>query len=130
MTTSSTTELVGELAEEIGTLVRQELQLARKELEEQARASARGFALLGGAAAAGSLAVAAIHGGMTRAVHRRLPPVMGAALLATAYGGAGAVMATRGIRILEKQAAATRAAVQELKEDLEWARHPTTSEAR
>ena len=50
-------DLLGEVTEDLSTLMRQELALAKAELRESAKNTGRGAGMLGGAAYAGSMAV-------------------------------------------------------------------------
>lgn len=54
---SSIGELVSDISDDLSTLIRQELTLARAELKESATAAGKGAGMVGGAAVAGHLAL-------------------------------------------------------------------------
>ena len=124
----STAEVVGELSGQLSTLVRQELELARAEMREGVRRSAAGLAKVGAAAGCGVLAVASLHGGLTGALAKRLPPTVAGALASALYGAVAAVLAGSGLEELRRNPPLPKMTLETLKEDLRWAAHPTRSE--
>jgi len=75
-------ELVGEVARDLSTLMRQEVALAKTELKESAVTTAKGAAMLGGAGYAASMGVLFL----SLALWAALTPVMG-------WGWSGLVVA-------------------------------------
>ena len=124
----STAEVVGELSGQLSTLVRQELELAQAEMRQGLRRSAAGLAKVGAAAGCGVLAVAALHGGLTGALAKRLPPTLAGALASALYGAAAAALAGSGLEELKRNPPLPKMTLETLKEDLRWAAHPTRSE--
>jgi hypothetical protein len=124
-------ELLGELAEQTATLVRQEIALARAELVEKGRHAGLGAGLIGGG---GALALFAF-GGLTTALILLLDLAMaawlGALIVAVAYGSIAAVLALRGRREIEESAPVVpEQTIETLKEDVEWARTQVRSGSR
>jgi hypothetical protein len=62
-------ELVRDLSQQTSTLVRKEIQLAQAELQQKGKTAGKGAGMLGGAAAAGLLALGALT-----ALKRATPP--------------------------------------------------------
>lgn len=116
-------ELFGELAQETGTLVRQEVELARVELSQKASRAGRHVAALavGGAIAyAGVLAlVAAVILALGEA---GLPWWLSALIVGLVVAGVGYALVARARTALKAADLAPRQTVETLKEDREWAK--------
>jgi Putative Actinobacterial Holin-X, holin superfamily III len=116
-------ELFGDLARDTGTLVRQEVELAKTELTQKASRAARDLGVLavGGLVAyAGFLALlAAVALGLVAA---GLEPWLAALLVGAVVAVVGAVLVRRGLDALKREELAPRQTVETLKEDAQWAR--------
>jgi MFS family permease len=116
-------DLFAELARETGTLVRQEVQLAKAELTESATEAGRGiaFLFLGGAVVyAGFLAVlAAVILGLWDA---GMEGWQAALLVGVVVAIVGAVLIMRARASLDVSHLAPRRTIATLKEDTEWAK--------
>jgi hypothetical protein len=124
-------ELMGELAQQTSTLVRQELALARAELMDKGRTAGLGVGLIGGG---GGLALFAF-GALTASVILLLDKVMAAwlaaLLVAVVYAVVAAVLTLRGKeRIEESTPPVPEQTVETLKEDVEWAKTQARSDSR
>ncbi|MFJ5994580.1 phage holin family protein [Streptomyces sp. NPDC092370] len=117
-------ELVGQAAEQLSTLVRQEVALAKEELAEKGRRAGRGGGLLGAAGAVGYAGLLALAGTGVAALSLVLP-VWAAALIVTAVlfviAGVLAAMGRGQLRKAapptpEKALGSVRADVEEIKE--------------
>lgn len=127
---ATTKELMAQFTDEMSTLMRKELELARAELGESARRSAVAGGMLGGAAVCTTLVVAALHGGFLRALQRRLSPMGGGIVAALCYGLAAAGLGKAGIEELRRRPPSLARTTETLKEDVQWAAHPTRSAAQ
>src|SRR5678815_1412416 len=114
--------LFGVLARELGTLVRQEIQLAKVEMSEKASQAAREAAWIG---AGGTLMHAGLLAVMAAGILAlgRLIPLWGSALLVgfvvlTIGGG----LAKSRLKALKRIDPAPRQTLETLKEDARWAR--------
>ena len=122
--------IVSDLAREAGTLVRQEIELARCELAEkaeQARGGAKRVGAGGVLALAGTLTLAgAAVLGLTFLLEKRMETLPAMAVSALAVGivlaAAGAFFVRRGSRDLSPDHLVPRRTLDSIKEDARWAR--------
>lgn len=118
-------ELIGEIASDLSTLVRQEIELAKAEVTQEAGKAGGAAGLFGGAGVAGLLV--AIFGSLTLMFALdALMPIGWAALIVTVlWGVVGFVLYTRGRDTL-RSIKAPKQTIETLKEDARWASHPTS----
>lgn len=123
-------DAVSSLAGEIGTLVRQEVDLARCELAMKAESAKGGAARIGAGGAfalvgAFTLAAAAVLG-LTLVLVQWLPPIAAAAVSAVIVGAilaiAGYVLMKNGGERLSPEHLLPRRTLESIKEDARWAR--------
>jgi fatty acid desaturase len=119
-------ELFGDLAQNTGTLVRQEVELAKTEMTQKATRVGKdiGFLLAGGAVAyAGFLAIlAAIAIGLGQL---GVPWWIAALLVGVIVAAIGGVLVMRGLSALRQETAVPQQTIETLKEDAEWAKAET-----
>lgn len=119
-------DLFSDLARDTGTLVRQEVALAKAELTQKATEAGKdvGFLVAGGAIAyAGFLAiVAAIALGLARL---GLPLWAAALLVGLVVAGVGGFLVQRGLSSLRQLTPVPERTVETLKEDVEWVKEQT-----
>jgi hypothetical protein len=121
-------ELLRELADEAGTLVREEIALARKELESQVRELGVGAGLLGAAGLLGLLSAGTGTAALVLLLARRPRPWFAAATVSGAYAGAGAMLAREGRRrITAVGVPVPEQTAETLKEGLPWPTRQTGS---
>src|SRR5688572_18754079 len=116
-------ELFGDLARDMGTLVSQELALARTELTEKATRVGKDIAMLavGGLVAyAGLLAIIAAV--IVLIADRGVPLWISALVVGLAVAGIGYLLAQRGISALRHEDFAPRQTIESIKEDAQWAK--------
>jgi xanthine/uracil permease len=114
-------ELFGDLARDMGTLVSQELALARTELTDKASRVGKDVAMLaaGGLVAyAGLLAIIAAV--IVLIAERGVPLWVSALVVGLVVAGIGYVLIRRGISALKHEDFAPRQTIQSLKEDTQW----------
>lgn len=120
-----------QLANETTTLVRQELELAKAELGEKGRKAGAGFGMWGAAGGAGLAALGALTAFFILALDGVMPNWLAALVVALAYGAAAGVLYLTGKQKVEEAAPAKpEQTIETLKEDVEWAKHPTRSAER
>ena len=124
-------ELLKQLAAETTTLVRQELDLAKAEMREKGKRAGPGFGLIGAAGGVGLLALGALTAFFILALDGVMPNWLAALLVAVVYGVATAVLYARGKEKVDAVGSpAPRQTIETVKEDVRWAKHPTTSAKR
>ncbi|MDX6452568.1 MAG: hypothetical protein QOH16_2617 [Gaiellaceae bacterium] len=124
-------ELLKQLATETTTLVRQELDLAKAEMREKGKKAGPGFGMIGAAGGVALLALGALTACLILALDGALPNWLAALIVAVAYGAVAAVLYTRGKeKVDDAGSPAPRQTIETVKEDLQWAKHPTTSAER
>jgi uncharacterized membrane protein YqjE len=127
----SVPELVKQLADQTSTLVRQELDLAKAEMNEKAREAGKGAGLFGGAAFVGLLAGVALTLFLILALDEAMPDWLAALIVTLVFGAIAAFLALKG---RDRMRAATppvpQQTVETVKEDVEWAKTQTPSARR
>jgi uncharacterized membrane protein YqjE len=124
-------ELLKQLANETTTLVRQELELAKAEMREKAGKAGPGVGMMGAAGGVALLALGALTAFFVLALDGAVPNWLAALIVAIVYGAVAGVLYIRGKeRVDDAGSPAPRQTIETLKEDVEWAKHPTTSARR
>ena len=124
-------ELMGELAQQTSTLVRQELALARAELMDKGRTAGLGVGLIGGGGGVALFAFGALTASLILFLDEVMAAWLAALLVAVVYAAVAAVLALRGKqRIEESTPPVPEQTVETLKEDVEWAKTQARSESR
>jgi uncharacterized membrane protein YqjE len=124
-------ELLKQLATETTTLVRQELDLAKAEMREKGKKAGPGFGMIGAAGGVALLALGALTACLILALDGAMPNWLAALIIAVVYGVVAAVLYVRGKeKVDDVGSPAPRQTIETVKEDLEWAKHPTTSAER
>lgn len=122
----STGELVRDLSRQVGTLARQEIELAKAEMVEKGRAMGLGGGLVAGAAVAALLALGALTASVVLALDGAMPAWLAALLVALAWAAVAAVLASVGKDKLEQAGAPVpEQTVESVKEDIRWVRDQT-----
>jgi hypothetical protein len=126
VTEPSIGDLVGEIGKDLSQLVRDEIELAKAEIKQESAKAGKAVGMLGGAGYAGHVVL--LFGSLTLVF--ALANVMDAAwaaLIVTAlWGAAGGVLYAMGRKRLRAVNLKPEQTVETLKEDAQWARHPTS----
>jgi uncharacterized membrane protein YqjE len=123
--------LLKQLAEETSTLVRQELELAKAEMREKGKKAGPGLGMIGGAGLVALLAAGSLTAFLILALDGVMPNWAAAAIVTAVYSLVAAVLYLRGKeRVDDVGSPAPRQTIETLKEDVEWAKHPTRSVTR
>jgi len=121
-------ELLKQLASETTTLVRQELDLAKAEMKEKGRKAGPGFGLIGAAGAVALLAAGALTAFLVLALDGAMPNWLAALIVTAVYGVIAGVLYMQGKeKVDDAGSPVPRQTIETVKEDVEWAKHPTTS---
>ena len=124
-------ELLKQLSEQTATLVRQELDLAKAEMQQKGKRAGVGIGMIG---AGGVLALAAF-GALTATLILVLAEWMDAwiaALIVTlVYAGCAAVLAQRGKeKVGQANSPLPEQTIETVKEDVQWAKSQVKSDSR
>ena len=121
-------ELLKQLANETTTLVRQELDLAKAEMREKAGKAGAGAGMWGAAGVTALLALGSLTAFLILALDGVMPNWLAALTVGIAYAAIAGVLYLRGKqRVEEAGSPVPEQTVETLKEDVQWAKHPTTS---
>ena len=121
-------ELLKELASETTTLVKQELELAKAEMREKGRKAGPGFGLIGAAGAVALLAAGTLTAFLVLALDGVMPNWLAALIVALVYGLIAVLLYVQGKgKVDDVGSPAPRQTIETVKEDVEWAKHPTRS---
>ena len=115
-------QIMGDVANDLTTLVRHELELARTELKAEAARAGRGAGMLGGAGISGLLALIFLSLAATYLLDDWMPTELAALIVGLVWAAAGAVLGLRGKRELKQTNPELPTTQQTLKEDVQWAR--------
>lgn len=123
-------ELVKDLSQQTSTLVRKEIELARAELQEQGKLAGKGAGLLGGAAVAALLALGALTAGLIALLDKAMATWVAALIVMALWAVVAAVLAKAGQSALQRATPPAPQTIETVKEDIQWAKHPTGSAPR
>jgi uncharacterized membrane protein YqjE len=123
-------ELVKELSSQTSTLVRQEIELARAELQQKGKLAGKGVGMLGGAAMAALLALGALTAGLIALLDREMATWVAALIVMALWAVVALVLATAGQKSLQKATPPAPQTVETVKEEIQWAKNPTGSAPR
>jgi uncharacterized membrane protein YqjE len=123
-------ELVKDLSQQTSTLVRKEIELARVELQEKGKVAGKGAGMLGGAAAAGLLALGALTAALIALLDKAMATWVAALIVMALWAIVALVLAKAGQKSLQKATPPAPQTVETVKEDIQWAKNPTGSAPR
>lgn len=115
-------QIVGDLSHDLTTLVKQELELARTELKEEATKAGKGAGMLGGAGVSGLLALILGSFALAYLLDNWMPVELAFLIVTILWAIVGAVLAARGRKELKNANPQLPETQQTLKEDAAWAR--------
>jgi uncharacterized membrane protein YqjE len=126
-----TGELLKQLSDQTTTLVKQEIELAKLELQEKGKKAGVGAGMFGGAGAVGLYALGALTATIILALATFLPGWVAALIVTVVYGAIAGVLALRG-KAEMKQATppVPEQAVETTKEDARWVKSKAQSARR
>ena len=115
-------QIVGDLSHDLTSLVKQELELARTELKEEAAKAGKGAGMLGGAGVSGLLALILGSVALAYLLDNWMPVELAFLIVTILWAIVGAVLAARGRKELKNTNPQLPETQQTLKEDAAWAR--------
>jgi Flp pilus assembly protein TadB len=115
-------DIVGDVTQDLTTLIKQEMELARTELKQEAAKAGKGAGLLGGAGVAGLLTLIFVSLTLTFLLDNWMPLELAALIVTVIWAVIGAVLAARGRKELQRMNPQLPETQQTLKEDAAWAK--------
>jgi F0F1-type ATP synthase assembly protein I len=115
-------QIVGDLTNDLTTLVKQELALAKTELKEEAGKAGKGAGMLGGAGVAGLLAAILGSFALAYLLDNWMPVELAFLIVTLLWAVVAAVLAAKGKKELKNANPQLPETQQTLKEDAAWAR--------
>ena len=113
-------ELVSQLTTDVGQLTRQELALAKAELQAEAKKAGKGAGMLGGAALAGWMVALFLSFTVMWALDEAMDLIWAALIVAAVWAVVAAVLAMTGRKELQEVNPKPDQTVESLKEDAKW----------
>ena len=113
-------ELFSELAQETGTLVRKEVELAKVEMTAKAKVAGHDAAILAAGGAIAMLGVMALLAALILGLGTLIPLWVSALIVGAVVTANGGVLAAQGIRALKGIEGAPRETIQTLQENKRW----------
>jgi uncharacterized membrane protein YqjE len=121
-------ELLKQLANETTSLVRQELELAKAEMREKAGKAGPGFGMWGAAGVTALLALGSLTAFVVLALDGAMPNWLAALIVGLVWAAITGLLYARGKRRVEEAGSPVpEQTIESVKEDVQWAKHPTTS---
>lgn len=118
-------QLISEVTSDLTTLMRQEIALAKAEVRAEAAKAGKGVGMLGAAGFAGYLVVVFLSLALMFALGALMPLGWAAVIVAVIWAVVGAVAFGKGRAALKTVNPKPEQTVETLKEDVQWAKHPT-----
>lgn|SRR5690349_6130653 len=122
---TSVGELIGNISDDLSTLFRQEVELAKVELKQEATKAGKAAGMLGGAGFAGYLAVVLLSLALVFGLGNVMDLGWAALIVAVLWGIVGAALYAVGRNKLKTVDPTPRRTVDTLKEDAQWLKNPT-----
>jgi len=122
---TSVGELIGNISNDLSQLFRQEVELAKAEVKQEATKAGKAAGMLGAAAFAGYLTVILLSFALVFALGNVMDLGWAALLVAIIWAIVGAVLYTRGRTKLKTVDPVPHRTVDTIKEDAKWLKNPT-----
>jgi putative superfamily III holin-X len=123
---TSVGELIGNISNDLSQLFRQEVELAKAELKQEASKAGKAAGMLGGAGFAAYLAVVLLSFALVFALSNVMDPGWAALIVAVIWAIIGAVLYANGRKKLKNVDPVPRRTVDTIKEDAQWLKNPTS----
>jgi hypothetical protein len=118
-------EIIGNISDDLSQLFRQEVELAKAEIRQEATKAGKAAGMLGGAGFAGYLAVVLLSFAVVFGLSNVMDAGWAALIVAIVWGAAGAILFVNGRKKLKTVDPVPRRTAETLKEDARWLKNPT-----
>lgn len=118
-------ELLSRMADDLSLLARKEVELAKVEIKEEVSQAGKGAGLLGGTGVAALFCLLMLSFAAAWGLAKVMPTGFAFLVVAGIYLIAASVMYAKGRRELRRVHPVPEQTVETLKEDVQWAKHPT-----
>lgn len=118
-------ELIGEVTTDLSRLFRQEVELAKVELKQEASKAGKAGGMMAAAGVAGLLVLVLLSFSLVYALSEVMPEGWAALIVAVIWAVIGAVLFSSGRKKMKEVDPVPRQTVETLKEDAQWLRNPT-----
>ena len=118
-------ELIGDLTQDLSRLMRQELELAKAEIRQEATKAGKAAGMLGAAGFAGYMTAVLLSLALAFGLATFMGLGWATLVVAVLWGIAGFALYSAGRSRLRQVNPKPERTIETLKEDAEWARHPT-----
>ncbi len=122
---TSVGELIGNISNDLSTLFRQEVELAKAELKQEASKAGKAAGMLGAAGYAGHLTVVLLSFALVFALGNVMDLGWAALIVGVIWGIVAAVLFANGRKKLKTVDPVPHRTVDTLKEDAQWLKNPT-----
>jgi len=117
----STGDLVKQLTQQVSTLVRQEVELAKVEMADKGKKAGVGLGMFGGAGVAALLGLGALTAFLILVLHQAIPAWAAALVVTVIWGAVAGVLALQGReKVKEVGTPIPEQTAESVKEDVEW----------
>jgi len=118
-------ELIGNVSDDLTQLFRQEVELAKAEVKQEATKAGKAAGMLGGAGFAGYLAVVLLSFALVFGLANVMDAGWAALIVAAIWAVIGAVLYMTGRKKLKEVDPTPHRTVDTIKEDAQWLKNPT-----
>ncbi|KAB8180065.1 phage holin family protein [Microbispora catharanthi] len=115
-------KLVGEIGEDLSTLFRQEVELAKAEIRQEAAKAGKAAGMLGGAGFAGYMVALLVTLAVVFGLGNVMDLAWAALIVAAVWAVIGGVLFARGRERMREVNPTPEQTIETLKEDVRWAR--------
>ena len=122
---NSVGELIGEISDDLSKLFRQEVELAKAEVRQEASKAGKAAGMLGGAGFAGYMTVLFLSLALAWGLGNIMDYGWAALIVAVIWGIVAAVLFVSGKKKIKDVDPVPRRTVETLKEDAQWLKNPT-----
>ncbi len=118
-------DLIGNISNDLSTLFRQEVELAKAEVKQEASKAGKAAGILGAAGFAGYMTLVLLSFALVFALANVMDGGWAALIVAVIWGIAGAVLYANGRKKLKTVDPVPHRTVDTIKEDASWLKNPT-----